>query len=77
MKTAVEFPVASALPSWIELGLGMSVGFVAAMVNLVPSAPAPTFFFIVLRDGGPPTMIGLDSPDQGADQRPKLAVGPT
>jgi len=46
-------------------------------VNLVPSAPAPTFFFIVLRDGGPPTMIGLDSPDQGADQRPKLAVGPT
>ena len=43
----------------------------------VPSDPAPTFLFIVLRDGGPPTMIGLDALDQGTDQRPKLAVGPT
>jgi hypothetical protein len=50
---------------------------VAAAVNLIPSAPAPTFLFIALCDGGPLTMIGLGAPDQGADQRPKLAVGPT
>jgi hypothetical protein len=25
---------------------------------------------------GPPTSVGFDAPDQGADQRPKLAVGP-
>ena len=49
----------------------------AAAVNLVLGAPAPTFPFIALRDGGSPTMIGLGVPDQGTDQRPKLVVGPT
>ena len=47
------------------------------MVNLVQSALAPTFLFIALRDRGPPTMIGLGAPDQGADQRPNWTVGPS
>jgi hypothetical protein len=52
-------------------------GETTAAVNLVLSAPAPTFLSIALHDGGPLTIIGLGAPDHGADQRPKLAVEPT
>ena len=39
------------------------------------SAPAP-LLFMALCDGGPPTILGLGAPDQGADPRAQLAVGP-
>jgi hypothetical protein len=65
----------AALLDWIRV---MNVGGETAVaVNLVLSAPAPTFLFIALHDGGPPTIIGLGAPDHGADQMPKLAVEPT
>ena len=49
------------------------MGRLAAQVNLVPCAPAPTFLFMALCDGGPPTMERLGTPDQGADPRAQLA----
>jgi hypothetical protein len=39
-------------------------------MNLVTRAPAPHLLYIALRDGGPPAIVGLGAPDQGADQRP-------
>ena len=48
------------------------MGRLAAQVNLVPCAPAPTSFFMALCDGGPPTMERLGAPDQGADPRAQL-----
>ena len=52
------------------------MGRLAAQVNLVHYAPAPTSLFMALRDGGPPTMEQLGAPDQGADPRAQLTVGP-
>ena len=46
-----------------------------AQVNLVVRALIPTSPFIVLYDRGPPTILGLGAPDQGADPRALLAVG--
>ena len=46
-------------------------------MNLVPSAPAPTSFYMALCGGGPPTMARLGAPDQGADQGPDSVVGPS
>ena len=37
----------------------------------------PTSFYMALCDGGPPTMIWLGAPDQGADQGPDSVVGPS
>ena len=51
------------------------MGFLAAQVNLVPCVPAPTSLFMALCDGGPPTIIGLGAPDQGADQGPNWPLG--
>ena len=48
----------------------------AAQVNLVTRAPASHLLYIALRDGGPPTMERLGAPDQGADPRAQLTVGP-
>ena len=47
-----------------------------AQVNLVPCALALTSLFMALCDGGPPTMKRLGAPDQGADRKAQLAVGP-
>jgi hypothetical protein len=52
-------------------------GVAGGAVNLVPSAPAPTFFYMALCDGGPPTMARLGAPDQSVDQGPDSAVGPS
>ena len=52
------------------------MGRLAAQVDIVPCAPAPTFLFMALYDEGPPTMERLGAPDQGADPRAQLAVGP-
>ena len=41
----------------------------AAQVNIVVRALIPTSPFIVLCDRGPPTILGLGAPDQGADPR--------
>ena len=46
----------------------------AAQVNLVPCAPASTFLFMTLCDGGPPAMERLGAPDQDADIRAQLAI---
>ena len=40
---------------------------VAAPVNLVVRALTPTFLLCVLCDRGPPTELGLGSPDQGVE----------
>jgi len=45
-------------------------------MNLVVRALTPTFLLCVLCDRGPPTGLGLGSPDQGAEIRAQLAVGP-
>ena len=37
--------------------------------------PQPHFSFMVLCDGGPPTIEWLDAPDQGVDLRAQLIVG--
>ena len=47
------------------------MGCLAVQVNLVP-----TFLFMTLCDGGPPTMERLDAPDQGTDPRAQLAIEP-
>jgi len=49
------------------------VGCVAAQVNLVPYAPAPTSLFMALCDGGPPTIERLGTPDQDADLSSQLS----
>ena len=51
------------------------VGGVAAQVNLVPSAVTPTSSYIALCDGGPPTMVWLGAPDQGARSSPFRPLG--
>ena len=51
------------------------MGRLAAQGNLVPCAPNPHLPFMVLCDGGPPTMERLGAPDQGADPRAQLAGG--
>ena len=51
------------------IGLGFSVGGMAAPVNLLVRALTPTFLLCVLCDRGPPTELGLGSPDQGAEIR--------
>ena len=48
---------------------------VAAQVNLVLSAFAPTSSYIALCDGGPPTMVWLGAPDQGARSSPLRPLG--
>ena len=45
------------------------------MVNLVPCAPAPTFLFIVLRDGAHQPGERLGAPDQGVDQGTNWPLG--
>jgi hypothetical protein len=56
------------------LGLGCQWGTSCAAC-LVPRAPAPTFLFIALCDGGPPTISGWAPPIRAREQGPK-AVGP-
>ena len=46
-----------------RIGLGFSMGGMAAAVNLVNRALIPTFLLCVLCDRGPPTVLGLSSPD--------------
>ena len=47
--------------------LGLDVGgVVAAQVNLVPRAAWPPPLFMAQCDGGPPAIVGLGAPDQGA-----------
>ena len=55
-----------------------SVGCVGGVVatNLVLCAAGPTSF-ICAGDMGPPTIVGLDAPDQGAGQMARWGVGPT
>ena len=45
-----------------------------AQVNLVIRALVPTHLFIVLCDRGPPTILGLDVPDQDADPRAQVEI---
>jgi hypothetical protein len=37
--------------------------------------PGPHLLFMVLCDGGPPTIYGLGTPDQGAGQGPSWPLG--
>ena len=37
--------------------------------------PGPHLLFMALCDGGPPTILGLGAPDQGADPKAQLAGG--
>ena len=50
-------------------------GELAATVNLMSCALAPTFLFIALRDGGPSARRTAGRPDQGADQGPNWPLG--
>jgi hypothetical protein len=59
-------------PSGSELGL--EVGWWLDEPRYLSRRPHLLFIGIVRR--GPPTSVGFGAPDQGADQRPKLAVGP-
>ena len=52
-----------------RIGLGFSMGGMAALVNFIDRALIPTFLLCVLCDRGPPTILGLGSPDQGAETR--------
>ena len=52
------------------------MGRLAAQVNLIPCALAPTSLFYGAVRRGPPTMERLGAPDQGVDLRAQLAVGP-
>ena len=47
----------------------------AAPVKLVVRALTPTFLLFVLCDRGPPTELGLGSPDQGAEIGPNRPLG--
>ena len=47
----------------------------AAQVILLLYAPAPTFLFMALCDGAPPTIERLDTPDMSADQGPIRPIG--
>jgi len=38
---------------------------------------APISLYMVLRDGGPPTLVWLDAPDQGTGSRPDSTIGPS
>jgi hypothetical protein len=58
----------------LEIGIRVVVGKLAAQVNLVPSAPAPTSLLYAQCDGGPPAMDGLGAPDQGASQGPRRSL---
>ena len=65
-----QLPVASAPPSQIGLGV-RTVGIVAA-TNLVCRATNPTsLFYMALRNGGPPAVLGWASPI-----RTRVKVGP-
>ena len=46
-----------------------------AAINLVSRAPAPTSVYIARGHRGPPTMVWLGAPDQGASQAPVRPVG--
>jgi hypothetical protein len=37
-------------------------------LNLITQATGPHLLFMALRDGGPPAVLGLDAPNQGASQ---------
>jgi hypothetical protein len=37
-------------------------------LNLITLATGPHLLFMALRDGGPPAVLGLDAPNQGASQ---------
>ena len=52
------------------------MGCLAAQVILVYCAPTPTFLFMALCDGGPPSMEQLGAFDQGVDPMAQLTVGP-
>ena len=58
----------------IGLGLGHG-GALASAVNLVSCAPAPSFLFIALRDGGHQSGERLGASDQGANQEPNWPSG--
>ena len=51
------------------------MGRLAAQVNLMACALAPTSLFMVLCDRGPLTMERLDAPDHDADLKIQLTVG--
>ena len=59
----------------IGLGLGHG-GALAAAVNLLSCAPAPTFLFIALRDEGPSARRTVGRPRSGRGSRAQLTVGP-
>jgi len=61
---AIALPVAYSAPFWIGLVLGHG-GALAATVNLVSGALAPTFLFIALRDEGPSVRITAGRPRSG------------
>ena len=52
-----------------RIGLGFSMGGMAASVNLIVRALIPTFLLCVLCDRGPPTVLGLGSPNQEVETR--------
>jgi hypothetical protein len=56
----VELPVAGSAS--LSIGLGLDVWVVAAVVNLVSCAPAPTSFYLALATG-PTNLARLDAPD--------------
>ena len=58
----------------IELGLGHG-GALAAAVNLVSRAPAPTFYLLRCVTGGHQSEKRLGAPDQDADQEPNWPLG--
>ena len=58
------------LAALFRIGLGFLCRCgMAAPSNLVHRALTPTFLLCVLCDRGPPTGLGLGSPDQGAEIR--------
>jgi hypothetical protein len=67
-----RIPPLAVPPSGSELGLG--VGWRLDEPRTLSHRPHLLFIDTVRR--GPPTSVGFDAPDQGADQRLKLAVGP-
>ena len=57
------------LAARFRIGLGFLCRWVAAPLNLLIRALTPTFLLCVLCDRGPPTGLGLGSPNQGAEIR--------
>ena len=77
VEAAVAVPVAGSVPSLDRIRVWDVGGVSGGSGECRALCPGPHLLYMALRDDGPPTMIRLSTPDQGAGSRSDSVVGPS